>query len=67
MMFLLFNFFLFKVVHLCYVLLNKLDEVRLNIVNINVLVLTVATTVAVIGITLGGIAVSLAAYAMLLH
>jgi|CryBogDrversion2_1035201.scaffolds.fasta_scaffold08890_2 hypothetical protein len=67
MMFLLFNFFLFKVVHLCYVLLNKFDEVRLNIVNINVLVLTVATTVAVIGITLGGIAVSLAAYAMLLH
>jgi hypothetical protein len=67
MMFLLFNFFLFKVFHLCYVLLNKFDEVRLNIVNINVLVLTVATTVAVIGITLGGIAVSLAAYAMLLH
>ena len=52
---------------MCYVLLNKFDEVRLNIVNINVLVLTVATTVAVIGITLGGIAVSLAAYAMLLH
>ncbi len=33
----------------------------------NMVILTIAATVAVIGLTLGGIAVSLAAYSMLLY